>query len=80
MHTLPYQGGRFPDQRITEGGRVMLASLLEQISDAQLTDLFTASRIVSYDQVSAEARSAAEWVAVFKDKVAQVRQGPACPQ
>jgi hypothetical protein len=79
MKGLPYGGATFPDHRITEEGRVLLARLLEQLSDAQLTDLFTASGIVSYDHISAEGRQPAAWVAAFNDKVRQVRDGPACP-
>jgi hypothetical protein len=80
MKTLPFQGATFPDHRITDGGRLMLAGLLDQFSDAQLTDLFTASRIVSFDQVTAEARDAAEWVLTLREKVRQIKDGPACPQ
>jgi hypothetical protein len=79
MKTLPYGGATYPDRQISEAGRRLLAGMLEQLSDAQLADLFTASRIVAYDQVAAEARSAAAWVAAFKEKVRQVREGPECP-
>jgi hypothetical protein len=80
MKTLPYQGATFPDHHITEKGRRMLAGLLEQLSDAQLADLFSASRVIAYDQVLAEARDAATWVAAFRDKVTEIRDGPRCPQ
>src|SRR5206468_1940108 len=32
MSTLPYAGGTFPDQQVSEAGRVMIAGLLEQLS------------------------------------------------
>jgi hypothetical protein len=79
MKTLPYGGATFPDRRISEAGRTLLAGLLEQLTDRQLTDLFTASRVVQFDQMSAEAQDARAWVRVFRDKVAQIRQGGACP-
>jgi hypothetical protein len=53
--------------------------LLEQLSDAQLRDLFDSSGITAHDQVSAEARRAATWIGVFKDKVQQIRDGGPCP-
>jgi hypothetical protein len=80
MSTLPYGGGTFPDRRISEAGRLLLAGLLEQLSARQLEDLFTASRIILYDEIDAEARAAGAWVEVFLDKVRQIRQGVACPQ
>jgi hypothetical protein len=80
MSTLPYSGATFPVQRISEAGRVLLASLLEQLSTRQLEDLFTASGMVDYDGIAAESRAAAEWVKVFRGKVRAVREGPPCPQ
>ena len=80
MSTLPYSGATFPEQRISEAGRVLIAGLLEQLSTRQLEDLFTASGIVDYDGIAAESRAAAEWVKVFREKVRAVREGPACPQ
>jgi hypothetical protein len=80
MSTLPYGGGTFPDRRISEAGRLLLAGLLEQLSARQLEDLFTASRIIVYDAIDAKARAAGAWVEVFLDKVRQIRQGVPCPQ
>jgi hypothetical protein len=80
MKTLPYAGATFPDRRISEQGRLMLGGLLGQLSEQQLVDLFTASRMVSHNQVLAEARDAHAWVRAFQDKVRQVREGEPCPQ
>ena len=44
METLPSGGATFAPVTITEGGRRLLASLLGQLSDRQLTDLFTGAR------------------------------------
>jgi hypothetical protein len=79
MNTLPYAGATFPDRRISEPGRALLAGLLEQISERQLIDLFTASRVVRFDQVSADARDARAWASVFRHKVDEIREGAACP-
>jgi hypothetical protein len=80
MKTLPYGGATFPDRRISEGGRLMLLGLLEQLSTEQLTNLFTASRMVAYDHMLAEARSAAAWTQAFQDKVRQIKDAGPCPQ
>ena len=79
MSTLPYRGATFPERRVSEAGRVLLAGLLEQLSARQLEDLFTASRIILYDAIDAESRAAHAWVGVFLDKVKQIRQGGPCP-
>jgi hypothetical protein len=79
MGHLPYAGGTFPEWIISEGGRQHLLGLLEQLSDGQLQDLFDASGITAYDQVHADARRAEAWIAVFKDKVKQIRDGGPCP-
>ena len=79
MRGLPWNGATFPDTRISEGGRLKILGLLVQLSDQQLLDLFIASRIIDFDQVSASGRDAAAWVKEFQDKVAQIRQAGPCP-
>lgn len=48
---------------ISEAGRKFLADLLSQLTDAQLTDLFTLARFEAYSHVKI-----ADWVAAFKAK------------
>ena len=70
--------------RIGEAGRKFLADLLVQLSDAQIHDMFAASRIDRTDQkvhaAGGERRVTVEdWVQLFKkkrDEVANQR----CPQ
>jgi len=78
MKHLPWGGGTFPDARISEGGRRFLLDLLEQLSDAQLRDLFESSRITSHEQLSAEARDPGAWVRAFRSKVDQIRAAGPC--
>lgn len=78
MKHLPWGGGTFPDATISEGGRLKLLGLLEQLSDRQLRDLFESSGATNHDQVSAEARDAANWVRAFKDKIRQIRDAGPC--
>ena len=79
MRALPYAGATFPDHAISEGGRQKLLSLLEQLSDAQLEELFTASRMTDFDALTVESRNPRAWVRAFRDKVQQVRNGGPCP-
>ena len=60
---------------ITEAGRQFLLNRLQQLSDAQLHDLFAAARVTDFCDDAAECGVEA-WVAVFKDKVRQIATHP----
>jgi hypothetical protein len=81
MDHLPYHGATFTPVKISEAGRKHLGNLLTQLSDAQLDALFRSAR---FDRptgfVVQQTTPIAEWVRVFKLKVKQVTDGPACPQ
>jgi hypothetical protein len=81
MEALPSAGATFAPVAITDGGRRLLASLLGQLSDRQLTDLFTAAR---FDKLKtflpSRADTIADWVRVFKLRVKEISGGPPCPQ
>ena len=78
MQSLPFGGATFVDRRISEEGRLMLAGLLDQLSERQLTDLFTAARFVNFDGINAEAQNAGAWVKAFRDKITAVKEGGPC--
>jgi hypothetical protein len=78
MKDLPWNGATFPDQRISEEGRLFLLSLLEQLSPRQLTDLFAGARVELSEGVIAEARRPEAWAAAFADKVRQIREAGPC--
>ena len=81
MDGLPYNGATFKPTRITDAGRKHLAGLLRQLSDQQITALFAGAR---FDQakgmVGFSTSPISEWTRVFKKKVQQISDGPACPQ
>jgi hypothetical protein len=79
MRTLPFAGATFPDAQISEEGRRLLLSLLEQLSDKQIRDLFTTSRVTRFDALSADSRNADAWLAAFRDKIRQIREAGPCP-
>jgi hypothetical protein len=78
MAHLPFHGATFPDRRISEAGRLKLLGLLDQLSDRQLRDLFSTSRVTAYDQILGESRDPSVWVAAFRDKTRQIREGGPC--
>jgi hypothetical protein len=80
MEHLPWGGGTFPEQQLSEEGRRFLLGLLEQLSLEQLQDLFTGARIEWSEGIMAEGRLPAAWAAAFQDKVRQIREGGPCGQ
>jgi hypothetical protein len=78
MEHMPWGGGTFPETRISEEGRRLLADLLSQLSVSQLRGLFEGARVTRFDQVSGEARSADAWIATFLDKVRQIQAAGPC--
>ncbi len=64
--------GTLGDPEISEAGRQFLAGLLEQLTDAQIRDLFEVSRVSLRLREPGNARSGFptvdEWVDVFKQK------------
>jgi hypothetical protein len=68
--------GTLKDPIISEDGRVFLASLLTQLSDAQLHDLFDVARVTLRPRSPVSGRSGfpavQEWVDAFKNKRQQI--------
>jgi hypothetical protein len=60
---------------ITEAGRQFLLKRLQQLTDAQLHDLFVAARVTDFCEEDVEC-GVSEWVQVFKDKVRQIAAHP----
>ena len=79
MANLPWGGGTFPEQQISENGRRFLLDRLEQFSDRQITDLFEGARVESSEPIMAEGRQPRAWAAAFQDKVRQIREAGPCP-
>lgn len=81
MESLPYNGASFNPVQVTEAGRRHLASLLGQLSDDQIGDLFEAARFHKKKSFfTAPARPVSEWVGAFKNRVRQISDGAPCPQ
>jgi hypothetical protein len=78
MEHLPWGGGTFPEQDISEQGRTFLLSLIEQLSSAQLRALFAGARVDRSEAVTAESRQPEAWAAAFLDKVRQIREAGPC--
>ena len=63
---------------VSKEGREFLTSLLEQLSDQQLTDLFVGAQVSKLPFENLEDRNPQLWVAAFKEKIRQVKEGT-CP-
>jgi hypothetical protein len=75
--------GNLSNPRITEEGRKFLADLLDQLTDAQLQDLFTVAHFAQGPERMRKPGGTAEdtvaaWVEVFKRKRTEVVQAH-CP-
>jgi hypothetical protein len=68
----PSQSGTLDNPRIGEAGRKFLASLLVQLSDAQLRDLFAVARFPQRKTATVRAATADQWVEAFKKKRDQI--------
>jgi hypothetical protein len=79
MRDLPFEGATFGQAKITEAGRQFAGSLLSQLSDQQLTDLFTHARFGEKRGLFTPTRPVSDWVTTFKRKVTSITEGPRCP-
>jgi hypothetical protein len=80
MEHFPFGGGTFPEAQISEEGRMLLVSLIGQLSPAQVRQLFAGSGVSLSDGIAAEGRDADAWGDVFMDKVRQLQSAGPCPQ
>ena len=80
MRSLPYGGGTFGVAHVSEAGRQFLTTRLNQLSDAQLVDLFSAARFDKQEGLLSAAQPVSEWVRVFKARVKGLTDGPPCPR
>ena len=80
MKDMPYGGATFKSAQVSEDGRKFLSGLLNQLTDAQLTDLFTWARFDKPRSRVMDTRPVADWVRVFKTRLRQISEGPPCPE
>jgi hypothetical protein len=79
MEDLPYSGGTFGPTRVSERGRRFLGKLLNDLTDAQLTALFTWARFDQPRSPLMQASPVSEWVRVFRKRARAISDGPPCP-
>ena len=73
MRGLPYDGGTFPDHRISEEGRAFLAERLRQAADRAGARLFIGARFGERGSAAIDA-----WVRAFADRVRQIADREPC--
>lgn len=79
MAHLPWGGGTFPEQEISEQGRRFLLDQLDRLSRSQIEDLFAGARVDHSEGITAEGRQPRAWADAFQHKVQQIRDGGPCP-
>jgi hypothetical protein len=74
-HLSKSSTGTLGDPKISEEGRAFLAGLLDQLSDAQLRDLFAVGHVERRSRKPGSSEPPAtidEWVNAFKQKRAEI--------
>jgi hypothetical protein len=79
MKALPYGGSTFPDTRISEAGRLFLATRLKKLSHRQIRDLFDGARFAVYPHKEPAGRDVDQWVSAFEKKVRAIADRAPCP-
>jgi hypothetical protein len=79
MEAMPYEGGTFGPTRVSERGRRFLARLLDQLTDAQLTALFTWARFDQPRNALSNSSPVSAWVRAFRKRARAIGDGPPCP-
>jgi hypothetical protein len=80
MREMPYDGSTFPDTKISEGGRQLIARELSALTEAQVLALFRSARFPEFYGGNSHQGDARAWTRAFLDKVAEITSGKPCPQ
>ena len=78
MRSLPYQGATFPDARISDAGRLLLARSLAALSQDQVEDLFRDARFPEFQSGTDDGHDLDVWVSAFRHRVEQIATGVPC--
>jgi hypothetical protein len=79
MHNLPFRGATFPDTRISEEGRALLARELARLSDDDLRALFAGARFPEFQASTDDERDLRAWVRAFHRRADQIAAAGPCP-
>ena len=74
----PHRDGTFDSIRISEAGRVLLATRLRQLSKSQIFTIFESAGFPD-PTTGEEHGNVTLWVNAFRDKVRQLDDRPVCP-
>jgi hypothetical protein len=72
MRRMPFGGATFPDARISEAGRALLATALGAMSREQIGSLFTEARFPEFHSGTDDERDLNAWVSAFEHRVDQI--------
>jgi hypothetical protein len=80
MEHMPFEGGTFPAQRISESGRAQLAAQLAALRDDDVRALFRAARFHEHYSGTDDEKDLDAWTAAFAHRRDQIVSGGPCPQ
>lgn len=79
MRAFPWEGGTFPDVRISEAGRAQLARRLAALEEDWIRALFREARFPDYHSGTDDVSDLDEWTSAFRHRVDQIVRAAPCP-
>jgi hypothetical protein len=79
MEAMPFEGGTFPEARISEAARLQVARQLSALTDEQIRALFEAARFPEHYSGTDDERDLERWRAAFRNRVRQITDAGPCP-
>jgi hypothetical protein len=79
MEAMPFEGGTFPEARISEAARLQVARQLGALSDEQIRGLFEAARFPEHYSSTDDERDLERWRTAFRTRVRQITDAGPCP-
>jgi hypothetical protein len=80
MRRFPYSGGTFPDTRISEAGRRLLARQLSALTERHAVALFSGARFPEYHGRDSQEGDASAWARALLDKAHQIASAGPCAE
>ena len=80
MRQFPYNGGTFPDTRVSEAGRQLLVRQLSALTERHLVALFTGARFPEFNGRGSEEGDAGAWARALLEKAHQIASAGPCAE
>ena len=80
MRQFPYNGGTFPDTRVSEAGRQLLVRQISALTERHLVALFTGARFPEFNGRGSEEGDAGAWARALLEKAHQIASAGPCAE